>query len=347
MVFALTHISLVPRNRGGRILSIIGVGDRGGWKTLARLRLRLVRSVGVAWNITRGCVISPGREAVGGAAYGEAAAVEDVGVDHRRANVVVAEEFLGGFIKIQAKAHPPFKPRGGLHEARKKTWKDLPKPTSSTNKNLKHQEGQKQQRSQRLLISYKVLKAMAVFKYRKHLCSSVYYLFTPQKKKEMLLKPKQKTKIITKDIVEEIRNSFWEDNKPPKELSKLYNLNRNTITNLLLNKTHTDPNYFVDKQTYLDHSKQINGRPINAKPPSNARFSKDEVLLIYRLWGQGLSVSEIDQELGIGVIPTVWRIIYGKTYKSLHTLYFQHLGAEPRQRRMDRIINQIQNNRKP
>jgi hypothetical protein len=160
------------------------------------------------------------------------------------------------------------------------------------------------------------------------------------------VKAKQNTKKLSKETVAEIRNTFWEEDKPQKELSKLYKLNRNTITRLLLHKTHTDPNYFVDKQTYLDHSKTINSKAVNTKPPSNARFSKDEVLLIYKLWGQGLSVSQIDQKMGTGVIPTIWRVVYGKTYKHLYNLYFQELGAEPRKRRMDRIINQIKNDRK-
>jgi len=41
-------------------------------------------------------VICRGREVVGGAADGEGSAVEDMGVDHRGADVVVAEEFLHG-----------------------------------------------------------------------------------------------------------------------------------------------------------------------------------------------------------------------------------------------------------
>ena len=162
----------------------------------------------------------------------------------------------------------------------------------------------------------------------------------------MLLKPKQTYKKLTKETVEQIRNGFWQDNQTQKELSKLYNLNRNTITKLLLNKTHTDPNYFVDKQTYLEHSKKITSGRTNAKPPSNARFSREEVLLIYRLWGQGLSVSEIDQRLETKCIPTVWRVIYGQTYKNFHKLYFNELGDAPRKRRMERIINQIKNDRK-
>ena len=161
----------------------------------------------------------------------------------------------------------------------------------------------------------------------------------------MLLKPKQTHKKLSKETVAEIRNGFWEEEKTQKELSKLYNLNRNTITNLLLNKTHKDPTYFVDRENYFEHSKTINSKRINDNPPSNARFSKDEVLLIYRLWGQGLSVSEIDQKLGTEVIPTVWRIIYNKTYKHLYKLYFKELGEDPRRRRMERIINQIKNDR--
>lgn len=161
----------------------------------------------------------------------------------------------------------------------------------------------------------------------------------------MLLKPKQTYKKLTKETVEQIRNGFWQDNQTQKELSKLYNLNRNTITNLLLHKTHTDPAYFVDKQTYLAHSRKINSKAVNANPPSNARFSREEVLLIYKLWGQGLSVSQIDQKMGTGVIPTIWRVIYGKTYKYFHKLYFNELGEAPRKTRMERIINQIKNDR--
>ena len=61
--------------------------------------LRLVWGVGVVWDITQGCVICRGREVVRGTADGEGSAVEDMGVDHRGADVVVAEEFLegGGF----------------------------------------------------------------------------------------------------------------------------------------------------------------------------------------------------------------------------------------------------------
>lgn len=160
------------------------------------------------------------------------------------------------------------------------------------------------------------------------------------------MKQKQTAKKLTKDTVAEIRTAFWEENKTQKQLSKLYNLNRNTITNLLLNKTHKDQTYYCDKNTYLEHSSQIKSQTKKTDPPPNARFSKEDVLLIYRLWGQGLSVSQIDQELDTGVIPTIWRVVYGKTYKHLYNLYFQELGAEPRKRRMDRIINQIKNDRK-
>lgn len=41
------------------------------WKSLVRLRLRLVWGVGVVWDIPRECVICRGREVVGGAADGE------------------------------------------------------------------------------------------------------------------------------------------------------------------------------------------------------------------------------------------------------------------------------------
>ena len=163
----------------------------------------------------------------------------------------------------------------------------------------------------------------------------------------MLLKPKKTYKKLTKETVEKIRNAFWEDNQTQKELCKLYNLNRNTITQLLLNRTHKDKTYFVDKKTYLQHSKEINFQTKSVDPPSNARFSKEEVLLIYRLWGNGLSVSEINDKLGTGVIPTIWRVIYGKTYTYLHKLYFKELGEDPRRKRMDRIVEQIKNNRKP
>ena len=162
----------------------------------------------------------------------------------------------------------------------------------------------------------------------------------------MLLKPKQTHKKLSKETVAEIRTSFWEENKTQKELSKLFSLNRNTITNLLLNKTHKDPTYFVDRENYFEHSKTINSKRINDNPPSNARFSKDEVLLIYRLWGQGMSVSQIDKELDTGVVPTVWRVVYGKTYKYLYKLYFKQLAEEPRERRMDRIVQEIKNRRK-
>ena len=58
--------------------------------------LRLVWGVGVVWDITQGCVICRGREVVSGAADGEGSAVEDMGVDHRGADVVVTEELLHG-----------------------------------------------------------------------------------------------------------------------------------------------------------------------------------------------------------------------------------------------------------
>ena len=58
--------------------------------------LRLVWGVGVVWDITQGCVICRGREVVRGTADGEGSAVEDMGVDHRGADVVVTEELLHG-----------------------------------------------------------------------------------------------------------------------------------------------------------------------------------------------------------------------------------------------------------
>ena len=50
----------------------------------------------MVWDSTRGCVICRGREVVGGAADGEGASVEDVGVYHRGADVIVTQEFLHG-----------------------------------------------------------------------------------------------------------------------------------------------------------------------------------------------------------------------------------------------------------
>ena len=63
---------------------------------MGALMLRLVWGAGVVPYITRGCVIYRGRSVVGGAADGEGSAVEDMGVDHRGADVVVTEELLHG-----------------------------------------------------------------------------------------------------------------------------------------------------------------------------------------------------------------------------------------------------------
>lgn len=63
---------------------------------MGALMLRLVWGVGVVWDITQGCVICRGREVVRGTADGEGSAVEDMGVDHRGADVVVTEELLHG-----------------------------------------------------------------------------------------------------------------------------------------------------------------------------------------------------------------------------------------------------------